>query len=85
MRPTQASGVAGSLLEPFSADDGPWDLLLANLYADLLREVFPDPKLLELLPSGEAILSGIADQHKVALVELLESKGWQVLHAEQDA
>jgi ribosomal protein L11 methylase PrmA len=46
---------------------GPYDVIIANLYGELLELTLADPRLRELLPSGELLLSGISHR-KVSLV-----------------
>jgi ribosomal protein L11 methyltransferase len=42
--------------------DPPFDVVIANIWAELALRLFADPRLQAALPTGELVLSGIADQ-----------------------
>jgi ribosomal protein L11 methylase PrmA len=66
-----------NLLE--GAPDGAFDVLLGNLYADLLLRLAEDPRLDRTLPRGELIVSGIAHQRLDAVRAAFVARGFRVV------
>ncbi len=71
----------GSLEE--ALPEGPFDLLLANLYAELHQALAPRYRE-ALAPSGVALLSGILTERKEGVREALEEAGFRVLAEEAE-
>lgn len=63
----------------------PVDLVIANLYADLLLDVLADPRLDAILPRGELIVSGIASAKWPALSEALTAARFAVAERDEEA
>jgi ribosomal protein L11 methylase PrmA len=59
-----------------AAPEQPFDLILANITIRTLLELHP---LLaaQLLPSGQAVLSGVLDERVAELLEVLRTHGWR--------
>ncbi|MFW5844984.1 MAG: 50S ribosomal protein L11 methyltransferase [Planctomycetota bacterium] len=63
-----------------------YDLLVANIYAELLQELLCDPALPGLLRTGAGcILSGISHQKIGALRTALDAGGWRIRQEQQAA
>ena len=63
----------------------PYDLLIANLYGEFLTTLFSSPRLTDLLPTGEVVLSGIS-AGKLSMVEsALASAGFTITRRMTDA
>ena len=80
-------GVTGRV---FSADlltglNGPYDLFIANLYADLVLEVLADPRLATIWPAGDLILSGIHVRHRETVITALEAAGCRLIAQREEA
>ena len=70
-------------------EEGPWDLVIANILAVVLRKIFPDLAG-ALKPGGNLILSGlliedsaefeeIGRHHNLKLTKVAEQAGWAML------
>lgn len=62
-----------------------YDLVIANLYADLCLPLLADPRLTALLPTGTLLLSGVAHRRRAAVERALRSAGFAVVYREQEA
>ena len=62
-----------------------YDLLIANLYADLVVEILADPRLADLLPSGRLVLSGIAAAKRAMVEAALDQAGFTCLSSDEEA
>lgn len=62
-----------------------YDLLIGNLYADLVLELLADPRLPLLLPRGQLWLSGIAQARGKAVATALEVAGWRITRQSSEA
>ena len=61
------------LLEAVS--DGPYDIIIGNIYADLVANLLLDERFPELLPSGHCVVSGISHKKRDLVDEVLEDAG----------
>ncbi len=62
-----------------------YDLLIANLYGEFLVTLFANPRLADLLPHGQVVLSGISES-KLAMVETaLTTAGFTIAQRLGDA
>jgi ribosomal protein L11 methyltransferase len=80
-------GVTGRV---FHADlltglSGPYDLFIANLYADLVLEILADPRLTGLWPTGDMVLSGIHVRHREAVIAALDVAGCRLVAQREEA
>jgi hypothetical protein len=57
---------------------GPYRLVIANLYADLVLMALADPRLAVVLPQGWLVLSGIHARHRAAVRAALAAAGFTV-------
>ena len=57
---------------------GPYRVIIANIYADLLLEVAADPRLDLLLPTGDLLLSGISSPKADSVLAACAARGWQL-------
>jgi ribosomal protein L11 methylase PrmA len=71
----------GDLLAPVPAGRL-YDLVIANIYADLVVDLLADPRLRDLLPRGHLICSGIS-HHKRHLVDAAIAAGGWTLRGDQ--
>lgn len=69
--------LAGDLLDALPAR-ARFDLVIANLYGELLTAVLADPRLATLLPTGDLVLSGIAHDKTAAVDAALAQAGFAV-------
>jgi len=53
-----------------------FDVIVGNLYADLVHRLLADPRLAAVLPRGELLLSGIAYQAREAVLAALRPAGF---------
>ncbi len=65
----------GDLLAPA---DGVYDLVIANLYAELVEQLLVDPALDRLLPAGWLLISGLSAAKTPAVCGRLASDGWDI-------
>lgn len=79
---TDAEVIASDLI---AAIDGPFDVMLANLYADLVLPLLADPRLHSVLPQGALILSGIALQRRDEVMPALRAAGFHIDADREDA
>ncbi|NRA40602.1 MAG: 50S ribosomal protein L11 methyltransferase [Planctomycetes bacterium] len=79
---SQAYVFASDLLEHC---DRVYDVIIANIYADLLFVLFDDPALDTALPQGRCIVSGISYQRIDEVQALVKAKGFTIeQHIEQE-
>jgi len=71
----QASVMVSDLLQSISPE--PVDVVVANLYADLLLLVADDQKLSAILPHGTLIISGVAQTKRPAVEKILHAIGFR--------
>lgn len=57
---------------------GPYRLVIANLYADLVLDLLADPRLAAALPRGWLVLAGIHARHRGAVRTALAAAGFAV-------
>jgi ribosomal protein L11 methyltransferase len=57
---------------------GPYTVMIANLYADLLLEMAEDVRWQRLLPHGQLIISGVADNKCAQVLDALQALGFRV-------
>jgi len=57
---------------------GPYRVIIANIYADLLLEVAADTRLDVLLPTGDLLLSGISSPKADSVLAACTARGWQL-------
>jgi ribosomal protein L11 methyltransferase len=67
------------------APEGPYDVVVANIYADLLVDLLADPRLRDLHPAGTLILSGIAEARWPLVAAALGRAGYSVHEQACDA
>lgn len=79
----QAAVFASDLLA--AVPDGPVDVLIANLYADLVLLVLADPRLTAILPRGTLLLSGVAETKREVVVAALTACGFTLVDERRDA
>lgn len=79
----QATVLASDLLAALPTD--PIDVLVANLYADLLLLVAEDPRLLAILPRGTLVVSGIAQTRRPLVEAAFAARGFSVREAREEA
>lgn len=85
-----ANGVAlrdvwqGDLLAPVTPGRV-YDVLIANIYADLVVDLLSDPRLDDLLPCGHLICSGISHRKRHLVDAAITSGGWQVCADRREA
>lgn len=60
------------------------EVVIGNLYADLVDRLLVDQRLDSLLPQGPLILSGIAEDRVGAIEKLLAECGWQLGARDQE-
>ncbi|TVR41615.1 MAG: methyltransferase domain-containing protein [Planctomycetota bacterium] len=75
----QATVLQGDLLAPFPCPPQP-QVIIANIYAELLHLLLDDPKLQAALGQGQLILSGISHQKIAAVRAHLARQGFTILH-----
>lgn len=79
-----ASIHAGDLL--LAVPDGAtYDVMIANLWADLVLELLADPRLHEVLPTGPLIASGVHARRKDEVAAALTVAGFRVIWDAEDA
>lgn len=68
-------------------DDCPdtYEVLIANIYADLLLDLLEDPELQRLIPHGLVLLSGISFKRIDEVLAAVASAGFEVLAQEEQA
>lgn len=86
-RTLAAHGVSGRV---FAADlltgvTGPYQLVIANLYADLVLLTLADPRLDAVLPHGDLVLSGIHARHRDAVRHALATAGFTLVSEAEEA
>jgi len=79
----QAMVLASDLLAAIPAD--PVEVLVANLYADLLLLVAEDPRLGLILPHGTLIVSGVAQTKRPLVEAAFAAHGFSVQDVRADA
>ncbi|GDY13350.1 ribosomal protein L11 methyltransferase [Planctomycetota bacterium] len=62
-----------------------YEVLIANLYADLVVEILADPRLTDLVPSGHLVLSGIASAKRAMIENALDRAGFTCLSSDEEA
>ncbi len=62
-----------------------YDVLIANIYADLLLDVLSDPNLHTVLPQGTALLSGISYKRIDDVLNAAEKAGLHVQEQQEQA
>jgi len=67
----------GDLLAAIPPDTR-YDLIVANLWADLVLTLLADPRLDEVLPQGRLILAGIGEQRRDEVVAALHARRFQL-------
>jgi len=82
-RNARRNGIRGVTIEQhdilsWTPDEDPFDIILANIFADVLTASFPKMKRL-LAPGGLLILSGILDQSAPALLDEGQRHGFKFL------
>lgn len=86
-RTLAAHGLAGAV---FAADlldgvTGPYRVMCANLYADLVERMLGDPRLDAVLPAGDLVLSGIHARHRGAIRDALAQAGFTLVSDAEEA
>lgn len=66
-------------------DEAPFDILIANLYADLIQEILLDPLLDRLLPTGHLVWSGVATKHSESLHRAVRAAGFTIKATREEA
>jgi ribosomal protein L11 methyltransferase len=79
----QAAVMASDLLQSISP--APVDVVVANLYADLLLLVADDQKLSAILPHGTLIISGVAQTKRPMVEQALHAVGFRTLDERNEA
>lgn len=79
----QATVLISDLLAAIPA--APVDVVIANLYADLLLPMAEDPRLQQILPHGTLIMSGVAETKRAAVEAAFTALGFQVQDERSDA
>ena len=79
----QALVLASDLLQSIPPE--PVDVLVANLYADLLLLVADDQKLSVILPHGTLIISGVAQTKRPMVEQALHAVGFRTLDERSEA
>ncbi len=62
-----------------------YDVVIANIYADLLLDVLTDPQLTTVLPQGLLLLSGISFKRIEEVLEAAAQAGFTIVHQEEQA
>lgn len=79
----QAMVAASDLLAAVPGD--PVDVVVGNLYADLLLLVAEDPRLQRILPHGTLIVSGVAQTKRPLVEAAFTALGFRVCEAREEA
>ena len=79
----QAAVMASDLLQAIPSE--PVDVVVANLYADLLLLVADDQKLSAILPHGTLIISGVAQAKRPMVEQALHAVGFRTLDERSEA
>lgn len=66
-------------------DEFPFDIIIANLYADLIQEILLDPLLDRLMPTGHLVWSGVATKHSESVHRALRSAGFTIKATREEA
>jgi len=82
-----AHGVSGDVHHADLLDGihAPCDLFIANLYADLVLVILSDPRLDQLWPVGDMVLSGIHVRHRDAVKAALVAAGCTLTGEREEA
>ncbi len=80
---TSAQVVTSDLLH--DVDCGTVEVVIANLYADLLLLVAADPKLTSLLPHGQLLISGVAQSKRQTVEKALHDSGFTTIDERSEA
>jgi ribosomal protein L11 methylase PrmA len=78
-----AAVLASDLLAEIPAH--PVDVVVANLYADLLLLVAEDPRLSAILPHGTLLVSGVAQDKRAVVEAAFIRQGFTVIAAREEA
>ncbi len=79
----QATVITSDLLQCFPTEAV--DVVVANLYADLLLLVAEDKKISDILPHGILIISGVAQTKRPAVEQALQTIGFRTLDERAEA
>jgi predicted RNA methylase len=64
---------------------GEFDVVIANLYADVLLALARDPRLERALPSGELVLSGVAAKRRKQVERAFTALGFRRVAVDEEA
>jgi len=76
------TAVSNGFAHPLIRQQGPYDLILANILTDIVIDLAPDINEL-LTPNGLALLSGISSTHCDSVLKAYEPYGLRVEHREE--
>ncbi len=65
--------------------DEAYEIVIANIYADLLLVLLDDPKLKQIIPSGILLLSGISFKRIDEVKEAALDAGFQIREQHEQA